>query len=123
MNTLILLHDRLSISVMLFWGAVGLWGILTYLRGRGMNGSFAGALVIGEALVIGQVVAGIALYTLGARPPSPVHYLYGITGILVIPFVWSFFRDRDQRQALLMYSLVALFIAGLAIRGMTTGRG
>jgi hypothetical protein len=25
------------------------------------------------------------------------------------------------RQALLFYSLVALFIAGLAIRGMTTG--
>lgn len=122
MSTLSLLHDRLSISVMLFWAAVGLWGLVTYLRGQSMNGSISGALVIGECLVIAQVVAGVILYTMGARPPSPVHYLYGVTGILVIPFIWSFFRDRDQRQALLMYSLVALFIAGLAIRGMTTGR-
>jgi hypothetical protein len=31
-------------------------------------------------------------------------------------------RERSQRQALLIYTLLALFIFGLAIRGMTTGR-
>jgi hypothetical protein len=47
--------------------------------------------------------------------------LYGVTAILVLPFAWSYLRDRNQRQALMIYSLLALFIVGLAIRGMSTG--
>jgi hypothetical protein len=31
-------------------------------------------------------------------------------------------KDRDQRQALLIYALIALFIFGLAVRGMMTGQ-
>jgi hypothetical protein len=42
--------------------------------------------------------------------------------VLVLPFAWSFFRARDQRQALLIYSLIALFTFGLAVRGMMTGQ-
>ncbi len=107
---------------MMFMLVLGLWGVFAYVRGQAMSGSYAGALVIGEILVTVQVVAGLALLTYGARPPSPTHYLYGITGILVLPFAWSYMKDRDQRQALLIYALIALFIFGLAVRGMMTGR-
>ena len=117
-----LLHGRLATTVLLFMAAVGLWGLLTYLRGGRVSGSLAGALVIGQGLVAVQVLAGVGLYLEGRRPPTPVHYLYGLTAILVLPFVWTYLRDRDQRQALLIYSLLTLFIAGLAVRGMTTGR-
>lgn len=109
-------------TVMLFMAAVGAWGIFIYLRGQSVTGSYAGALAIGEALVIAQVVAGVLILGAGARPPSSTHYLYGITAVLVLPFAWSYFRDRDQRQALLIYSLIALFIFGLAVRGIMTGR-
>jgi hypothetical protein len=118
---LIVMHDRLSVTVMLFMAAIGFWGLFLYLRGNAVTGSYGGALVIGELLVIVQVVAGVALFAGGARPPTETHYLYGITAILVLPFAWSFFRDRSQRQALMIYSLLALFIYGLAIRGMVTG--
>jgi hypothetical protein len=117
-----LLHDRLSVTVMLFMAAVGAWGIFAYLRGQSISGSYAGALAIGEALVVVQVGAGVTMLATGARPPSATHYLYGITAILVLPFAWSYLRARNQRQALLIYSLVALFIFGLAVRGMITGR-
>lgn len=117
-----LVHDRLAISVLLFMAAVGFWGLLSFLRGGTLSGSLAGALAIGQALVVVQVVAGVALYLGGRRSPSSVHYLYGVTAILVLPFVWSYLRDRDPRRALLFYSLLTLFIAGLAVRGMTTGR-
>jgi hypothetical protein len=117
-----LLHDRLSITVILFMAVVGVWGLVAYFRGQPMSGSLAGALIIGQLLVVLQVGAGALLLGLGARQPGMTHYLYGITAVLVLPFAWSFFRDRDQRQALLMYSLLALFIFGLAIRGTITGR-
>ncbi len=120
---MLLLHDRLSLSVTIFWTAVGLWGVFAFLRGGGLSGSIAGALVIGQALVVVQVLAGVVLVVLGGRPPATTHYLYGATGILALPFAWSYLRDRDQRQALIVYSLLALFIAGLAIRGITTGQG
>lgn len=117
-----LLHDRLSLTVMLFMAAVGSWGVFSFLRGQSVSGSYAGALAIGEALVVAQVAAGVLVWGTGARPPSVTHYLYGITAVLVLPFAWSYFRERDQRQALLIYSLIALFISGLAVRGITTGR-
>lgn len=101
--------------------AVGIWGLWSFARGGTLSGSLAGAMAIGQGLIAAQVVAGVALYVAGHRPPSPVHYLYGLTAVLVLPFVWTYLRDRDQRQALLVYSLVTLFVAGLAVRGMTTG--
>lgn len=117
-----LIHNRLSITVMLFMAAVGAWGIFAYLRGHSNSGSYAGALAIGEALVLVQVAAGAIILAAGARPPSPTHFLYGITAVLVLPFAWSYLRTRNPRQALLIYSLIALFIFGLAVRGMITGR-
>ena len=117
-----LLHDRLSLTVMLFMAAVGVWGICAYLRGQSVSSSYAGALAIGEALVLVQVAAGAALLATGARPHTATHYLYGLTAVLVLPFAWSYLRARNQRQALLVYSLVALFIFGLAVRGVITGR-
>lgn len=120
MTVLFLLHDRLATTTMLYMAAVGIWGLVAYARGQSVSGSFSGALVLGEALVLVQVVAGVLLLGVGAPPPDPVHYLYGITAILILPFAWSYLRNRDQRQALLIYSLVALFIVGLAVRGAMT---
>lgn len=108
-------------TVLLFMAAVGAWGVFAYVRGQSVSGSYAGALAIGEVLVLVQVGAGVLVLSGGARPPSATHYLYGITAVLVLPFAWSYFRERNQRQALLIYSLVALFIFGLAARGMMTG--
>ena len=64
-----LVHDRLSLTVMLFMAAVGVWGIVAYLRGQSISGSFAGALAIGEALVLVQVAAGASLLVVGVRLP------------------------------------------------------
>jgi hypothetical protein len=122
LEILFLVHDRLSVTVALFMIGLGLWGLAVWLRGGAVTGSFAGALVIGEALVIVQVAAGALLLAAGSRPPKASHYLYGITAILVLPFAWSFLRERNQRQALIVYSLLALFIFGLAVRGIITGR-
>jgi hypothetical protein len=120
MPILLLLHDRLALTTMLYMLAVGGWGLVAYVRGQTLSSSLAGALALGQGLVVVQVGAGLLLLGAGARSPDPVHYLYGITAILVLPFAWSYLRQRDQRQALLIYSLIALFIFGLAVRGAMT---
>jgi hypothetical protein len=118
----LLIHDRLATTVLLFMAAVGLWGLWSYARGESLGGSLSGALVIGQFLIVAQGLFGAILFIDGFRPATSIHLLYGITAAIVLPFVWSYVRDRHPRQALLFYSLIALFIAGLAIRGMTTGR-
>ena len=121
MSTVLLFHERLATTVMLFMGAVGLWGLLSFARGEVLSGSISGALAIGQVLVVVQGIMGAILFIDGGHRPSSVHYLYGITAVLITPFVWSYVKDRHPRQALLFYSLTALFIFGLAIRGMQTG--
>ena len=121
MDLIFLLHDRLATTVILFFTVAALWGLLEFARGGALSGSIAGILIIGQGLVVVQGLLGVALYLAGYRPATIVHVLYGVTAVLVLPFLWSYVRDRAPRQGLLLYSLVALFIVGLAIRGTTTG--
>ena len=120
MDFVYLMHERLATTVMIYFLFVGLWGLFEYIRGGVLGGSIAGALIIGQVVVLVQVLFGVAMWVDGFRPGDGTHVLYGITAVLVMPFVWSYMRERAPRQALIMYSLIALFIFGLAIRGMTT---
>ncbi len=121
MSTVVLLHDRLATTVVLFFVVVGLWGLLEFARGGAIGGNIAGAFIIGQILIVVQGLLGLVLLVLGDRPNQMLHILYGFTAALVLPFVWSYVRDRAPRQGLMLYSIVALFIVGLAIRGITTG--
>jgi len=106
--------------MLLFMAAVGIWGLFTFIRGGSLSGSVSGALVIGQVLIALQVLLGTVIYIGDRRAGNVVHYLYGVTAILILPFVWSYARARQPRQALFFYSLVALFIAGLSVRAMAT---
>jgi heme A synthase len=121
MSVVELFHDRLATTVMLFFLVAGVWGLIEFARGGVLGGAVAGMLLIGQVLVVVQGLLGMALFLWGDRPSDSVHILYGFTAALVLPFVWSYVRDKAPRQGLMIYSLVALFIFGLAIRGMTTG--
>lgn len=114
------LHATLAQTVMYFFFAVGMWGLFEYVRGGELGGSIGGAFVIGQVLVAVQVLLGIIILAGDYRVQS-VHFLYGISAIISLPFAWSYMRARHPRQALMVYSLVALFICGLAIRGIVTG--
>ncbi|HEX5500538.1 MAG TPA: hypothetical protein VFX03_14985, partial [Thermomicrobiales bacterium] len=110
------------VTLILFMLVTGVGGAFAFLRGGALSGSFVGTLAIGQILVMAQVLAGVALIFSGVRPPDPTHYLYGATAILTLPFIWTYARRRDARQALMMYALAALFIFGLGVRGMMTGQ-
>ncbi len=116
------LHATLAQTVMYFFFVVGIWGIIEYVRGGELGGNIGGAFVIGQVLVAVQVLLGITILAGGYRVQS-VHFLYGISAIISLPFAWSYMRSRHPRQALIVYSLTALWISGLAIRGIITGGG
>ena len=101
--------------------AVGVWGLFAFLKGDSLGGSLSGAMVIGQILITLQVLLGVALVLGDARPQSTMHYLYGVTIVILLPFAYSYLQKRDPRQALFFFSLAALFVGGLAIRAITTG--
>lgn len=118
------LHAALANTIILFMSVCGLWGLFSAFRG-GLNGSLSGALVIGEGLILGQALLGIISFFLGAanRPADNLHYLYGISIIITLPGIYSFTRGRPPAVQALWFGGGAFFIAGLALRGITTGRG
>ncbi len=113
------LHGRVATAIVLYLTVVGLWGLLLGARGSAPTPNFIGALVIFEVAAIAQGLLGIAV--LFSRPPAQsLHILYGFALALALPLAATVVRKRERRTASLTFGLVALFAAGLAIRGMTT---
>ena len=123
MATLTLLHARLLVTILLFFGALSIWGFFNYLRNSGVSGSYKGALAIGELLMLAEFLLGVALYLSGDRPYRPgIHILYGLVAIIGIPGTFAYTRGRDGRWEQLIYVTVCLFLCGIALRSLTTGR-
>ena len=113
------LHGRTATAIVLYLTVVGLWGIVLGARRLAPTPNFVGALVIAELAAIAQGLLGIAL--LFSRPPSQsLHVLYGFALALALPLAATIVRRREARTASFTFGLVALFAAGLAIRGITT---
>jgi heme A synthase len=114
------LHQRFAISLVLYYAAVGLWGIFLAIRKSPLTPNYRGALVIGVALGGVQALIGIVLVLSGDRPLDNLHFLYGASVILTLPLVMSYIVDKKISKPL-AFGLASLFMAGLAIRAITTG--
>ena len=123
MATLAVLHARLVVTILLFFGALSIWGFVSYLRGHSISGRYKGALAIGELLMVSEFLIGVLLLLGGAQPYRlSIHILYGIVAIIGLPAAFAYTRGRDDRWELLIYVTVCLFLCGIALRGLTTGR-
>ena len=123
MTFLLTMHARLLFTILLFFGALSVWGLFNYLRGQGVSGGYRGALVIGELLMLAQFIIGVLLLLNGRQPPRlSVHILYGVVAIIMLPGTFSYTRGRDARHEQLIYTLVCLFLCGIALRALETGR-
>jgi hypothetical protein len=99
-----------------------IWGFWRYFRQRNIEGSYWGALIIGELLILSQGILGGVLYFLGLQSErGGMHILYGIIGALGIPAVFFFTKGRKNRKALLVYAAVLFFITGIFFRSIATG--
>ena len=114
------LHALTARSLVLYFALVGLWGVLLYFRKAELGGAYRGALVIGVVLAVAQALLGLALMLFVRPAAEPLHYLYGVTAILTLPLLAAYISDKRYSRVL-SYGLGSLFIAGLAIRAITTG--
>jgi hypothetical protein len=116
------LHDLIARAIVLYYVLVGLWGVVLAVRKADFksNSAFRGALIIGVVMGVAQAAVGIGLLLMGAQARDPLHYLYGASVILTLPLVASYIADKKISRVL-AYCLASLFMAGLAIRAITTG--
>jgi hypothetical protein len=113
------LHGRAATALVLYYTAVGLWGLFLGVRNSGPTPGFRGAVAIA---VIASVVQGVfGLVLIIQRPPTELlHILYGFALALAMPLAASLVRDRTPRGQSVALGFAALFTAGLAIRGIIT---
>jgi len=118
---LIVLHSGLSNACTLFSLIICGYGLLAFFRGRGVDGTYLGILVVGELLYVTQALVGVGLLLQSYNAARTwVHYLYGVVLVISLPGLYAYVRGRDTRREALMYALMGLFLAGISLRGITT---
>lgn len=121
--TLVNIHTVLSNVTFLFFLFMGVWGLIRAITKRGVDGSYLGAMIIGEGLFILQAIIGLILVFSGARPGRGVHFLYGVFALVALPGLFAYLKGEDDNQAQWYYAVAILFLAGVAIRAIGTGAG
>lgn len=117
-----ILHNRLSNTILLYVFFLALWGFWRFFRKQGVDSNYWGALVIAEVVILAQGVIGIFLWLNNLRPGGgSMHILYGVVGAIGIPAVYAFTKGRDERQEMLIYAAVLLFLSGVFLRSWGTG--
>jgi hypothetical protein len=113
-------HVLVSRAIVLYYALVGLWGVFLAIRKAALPPAFRGALVIGVVMGVLQAAIGLTLLLTLGHPRDDLHYLYGASVILTLPLVASYIADKKVSRVL-AFGLANLFMAGLAIRAITTG--
>jgi hypothetical protein len=114
------LHGRAATALVLYYTAVGLWGLFLGLRNSGPTPGFRGAIAIGVIASVVQGALGFLVYVFVRPPADLLHVLYGFALALAMPLAASLVRDRAPRGQSVALGFAALFTAGLAIRGIIT---
>ena len=115
------LHQLIAQALILYYAVVGVWGVVLAIRKQAMDSAYRGALTVGVVMAVVQAAVGLGLLLSGRQPGSDLHFLYGVTVILTLPLVASYVADKKFSRVL-AYGLASLFMAGLAVRALTTGQ-
>ena len=125
MQAVLILHRTLSNTVWLFFLALGIWGLYRAIRGWPVDGSYLGAVVIGQLLFVVQAILGFALWFSGrdaALARAGIHMLYGIFALIFLPFVYVvWLRGDNSNRAQWILGFATAFLFGIALRSIGTG--
>lgn len=119
-----LLHARLATTAAFYTLVMAGWALLLVARGRGLDGSFLGAIVVGELLLVLQALLGVSLWLRGQGAAVDriwLHGLYGALVALIWPFLFTYTRGAPGRRESMLFFAGSLFLWGLVLRAMETG--
>ncbi len=114
------LHTVLSRTSVLFFAALGIWGLYRAFRGRQVNSSYLAALVLGEAVFALQAIFGLILIIAGGRPDRMIHLLYGAVALIALPALFAYMKGDDSNQAQWYYGILTILLVGIAFRAIGT---
>lgn len=119
-----LLHDRLAVTAAFFALIMAGWALVQVLRGRGLDGNYLGAIVIGELLLVLQAFLGLLLTLRGGGLERIwLHILYGALAVFIWPFLFTYTRTQPGRRESVLFAAGSLFLWGLLVRAAETGGG
>ena len=119
---LLQIHTSLATASLIFSLIIAGYGFWRYLRKQGIDANFWGVLSSGELLYLAQVAVGLLQLTTGLRPArTAVHILYGAVLALALPGAYVATRAADSPREARLYAVIGLFLAGIALRAMSTG--
>lgn len=121
METVFNFHRVLSNTIWLFFLLVGLWGMYRAIRGYTVDGSYLGAMAVGEILFVVQAILGVILLLGSGSAGRTVHYLYGVFALVALPGLFAYLRGDDSNNSQWAYAIMTLFLFGVALRLIGTG--
>ncbi len=89
----------------------------------GLARVFRWSLIAAAALGALQALVGGVLYLSGARPPDPLHYVYGAIVLLAIPVAYVYSDQKRARRDFLIMTIGLVLLIGAAVRAFMTGGG
>lgn len=115
------LHQGFSRVVLVYSLVVAIWALFLYLSGSNPSGSYLGAAVINEGVVVVQGLIGLVLLAQGDRPHEGLHLVYGIISVLALPTAYFMSANATQRRDSLLFGFAGLVLVGASIRAIMTG--
>jgi hypothetical protein len=120
MDVALALHRQLATVLVLYYTAVGVWGLGLGVRNSAPTPAFRGAIAIAVIAAVAQGTLGLLSFVFVRQPTESLHVLYGLALAIAMPLASTLVRDRTPRGQSVALGLASLFAAGLAIRGITT---
>ncbi len=99
---------------------VAVVGLFAYWRELDVPALLGQGIALTQTLALLQGAFGLYLLAGNHRAPTQLHYVYGLLPSAAVAFAYSA-RTESARHNLLVFSLCATVIAGLAARAYTTG--
>jgi len=124
MDTLAIFDGHLTTATQTFFLILGIWGLVRAITGKGVDGSYYGALAVGVLMYAVQLGLDLLLFFGGIKPHDRawLHYLYALFAVLLIPYLYtSSAKDDSSNKAQWIYAFATFFLWGIAVRAITTG--
>lgn len=120
MSTLVFLHGRLAIALILYAAALGVWGTGSFMIRRQVSPGFRSSYLLMIGLTGVEGLIGLVLITT-TRPHELLHVVYGAFAFIFLPGIYTWV-GRGPRAREAAFLAAACWIVAVAFgRSITTG--